>query len=81
MSTKPLERETRNEKRETKFTRRQLATALSASAVLLAQPQSPLPSTPEEELKTVKDTLQQNLQQLAKVNLPMSTEPAVHFKP
>ncbi len=73
MSMKSLER-------ETKLTRRQLATALSASTLLLAQPQSPLPSSPEEELKAVKDALEQNLQQLAKVDLPMSTEPAVHFK-
>jgi hypothetical protein len=72
--------ETRNEKRETGLTRRQLAAALSASTVLLAQPQGPLPSNPGEELKAVKDTIQQNLQQLAKVDLPMSTEPAVHFK-
>ena len=81
MATRAPQLETRNEKRETKFTRRELATALSASAVLLAQTPAPLPSTPAEELKAVKDTLQQNLQQLAKVDLPMSTEPAVHFKP
>jgi hypothetical protein len=64
----------------TKFTRRELAAALSTSAVLLAQAPTPLPSNPDEELKAVKDTLQQNFQQLAKFDLPMSTEPAVHFK-
>jgi hypothetical protein len=64
----------------TKLTRRELAAALSTSAVLLAQAPTPLPSNPDEELKAVKDTLQQNFQQLAKFDLPMSTEPAVHFK-
>jgi hypothetical protein len=66
---------------ETKLTRRQLAAALSTSAVLLAQaPTAPLPSNPDEELKAVKDSIQQNLQQLAKVDLPMFIEPAVHFR-
>ena len=74
------ERETRNEKRETKFTRRELALALSTSAVLLAQAPAPLPSNPDEELKAVKDAIQQTSQQLAKFDLPMSTEPAVHFR-
>jgi hypothetical protein len=63
-----------------KFTRRQLAAALSTSAVLLAQAPAPLPSNPDEELKAVKDTIRQNSEQLAKVDLPMATEPAVHFK-
>jgi hypothetical protein len=74
------EPETRNQKPETKFTRRQLAAALSTSAVLLAQAPAPLPSNPDEELKAVKDTLRQNSEQLAKFDLPMATEPAVHFK-
>ncbi|HEV8039805.1 MAG TPA: hypothetical protein VGP62_13135 [Bryobacteraceae bacterium] len=74
------ERETRNEKRETKLTRRELALAVSTSAVLLAQAPAPLPSNPDEELKAVKDAIQQTSQQLAKFDLPMSTEPAVHFR-
>jgi hypothetical protein len=75
------EPETRNEKRETKFTRRQLALAVSTSAIVLAQtPVPPLPSNADEELKAVRDTLRQNSEQLAKVELPMSTEPAVHFR-
>ena len=77
------EPETRNQKPETKFTRRQLAVALSTSAVLLGQapvPVLPLPSNADEELKAVKDSLQQNSQQLATFDLPMATEPAVHFK-
>ena len=75
------EPETRNQKPATRFTRRQLAAALSTSAVLLAQaPPAPLPSNPDEELKAVKDTIQQNSQQLTKFDLPMATEPAVHFR-
>jgi hypothetical protein len=75
------EPETRNEKRETKFTRRQLALAVSTSAIVLAQtPAPPLPSNADEELKAVRDTLRQNSEALAKVELPMSTEPAVHFR-
>ncbi len=74
------EREARNEKRETKFTRRALAAALSATAVLLAQAPVPLPANPDEELKAAKDTIQQNSVQLAKFDLPMATEPAVHFR-
>ncbi len=77
MSTEPI---TRNEKRETGFTRRALAGLLSTSAVLLAQAPAPLPSNPDEELKAATDTIQKNSEQLAKVDLPMSTEPAVHFR-
>jgi len=64
-----------------KFTRRQIATALSASAVLAAQtPPPPLPQNPDDELKAARDSIRQNSEQLAKFPLPMSTEPAVHFK-
>jgi len=65
----------------TKLTRRELAAALSTSAILLAQtPAPPIPSNADEELKAVKDTLRQNSEQLAKVDLPMSAEPAVQFR-
>jgi hypothetical protein len=77
MSRQP---ETRNQKPETKFTRRELALAVSTSAVLLAQAPAQLPPNPDEELKAVKDTIRQNSEQLAKFDLPMATEPAVHFK-
>lgn len=64
-----------------KLTRRELAAALSSSAVLLAQaPNAPLPSNPEEELKVAKDLLRGNLQQVGRYEIPMSTEPATHFK-
>jgi hypothetical protein len=64
----------------TKLTRRELALVVSTSAVLLAQAPAPLPSNPDEELKAVKETTRQNSDQLAKFDLPMSTEPAVHFR-
>lgn len=64
------------------FTRRQVAAALVTSAALSAQApnNAPLPQNPGEELKAARDLLRQNLEQLAKFPLPMSTEPAVHFK-
>jgi hypothetical protein len=65
-----------------KFTRREIATALSASTVLLAQAPAPppLPQNPDDELKAARDSIRQNSEQLAKFALPMSTEPAVRFK-
>jgi hypothetical protein len=64
-----------------RLTRRETVLAFSASAMLLAQnPSPPLPSNPDEELKAIRDQIQQNLQQLDSVKVPMSTEPAAHFK-
>ena len=68
-----------------KLTRREIATALSASAVLLGQapalqqPQNS-PLSPDDELKAAHDSIRQNSEQLAKFPLPMSTEPATRFK-
>ena len=69
-----------------KFTRREIATALSASTVLLGQASVPpppqnSPPNPDDELKAARDSIRQNSEQLAKFPLSMSTEPAVHFKP
>jgi hypothetical protein len=73
-----------------KFTRRELAAALSTSAVLLAQPPAqtqaqpptqPLPANPAEELQASQAQLRDNAGQLDKFPLPMSTEPATAFKP
>jgi hypothetical protein len=68
------------------FTRRELAAALSTSAVLLARPQAqpqtrPLPANPDEELKASRAQLQDSADQLDKFPLPMSTEPATTFRP
>jgi hypothetical protein len=80
-----------------KFTRRELAAALSTSAILLGQPpasqptntpaSSPaspdasLPSSPDDELKAARAQLRDNAGQLDKFALPMATEPATTFKP
>ncbi len=64
-----------------KLTRRQAAIALSGSVALVAQtPSAPIPQNPDEELKAAKESLQHAQEQLDKFNLPMSTEPAVHFR-
>jgi hypothetical protein len=66
-----------------KFTRRELAAALSTSAVLLAQPQAPqaLPANPDEELQASRSQLRDNAGQLDKFPLPMAAEPATTFRP
>jgi hypothetical protein len=71
-----------------KFTRRELAAALSTSAVLMARPQAqpgaqapPLPANPDDELKASRAQLLDNAGQLDKFPLPMSTEPATTFRP
>lgn len=64
-----------------KFTRREIAAALSTSAALLAQaPSPPLPQTPDDELKAARESNRQNSEQLAKFPLPLPTEPAARFK-
>jgi hypothetical protein len=63
-----------------KITRRQLAAAVSASAASLAQQTPPIPQNPDEELKAARDQNHQSAAQLAKFELAMAIEPAVHFK-
>ena len=68
-----------------KFTRRALAGFAATASVALAQPvpqasEPPLPSNLEEELTAVRAQHRANADQIAKINLSMSTEPAVHFK-
>jgi hypothetical protein len=64
-----------------KLTRRQLAAAAISAPVLLAQnPPPPLPQNPDEELKAARDQNRQISEALAKFPLPMTTEPATHFK-
>jgi hypothetical protein len=67
-----------------RLTRRELAAALSTSAVLLAQPSpqaQPAPASSDDELKISRAQLHDNADQLDKFPLPMSTEPATVFKP
>jgi len=66
----------------TKLTRRQIAVAVASSAAILAQTpaNAPIPQTPEEELQAAQASIRRNAEQLAKFDLPMFVEPAVHFK-
>ncbi|HYL37407.1 MAG TPA: hypothetical protein VEV17_15945 [Bryobacteraceae bacterium] len=63
-----------------KLTRRQLAAAISAPALLAQQPSAPLAATPEAELQAVRDQNRQSSEQLARFPLPMLIEPATRFK-
>ncbi|MBZ5728696.1 MAG: hypothetical protein LAP87_27415 [Acidobacteriia bacterium] len=62
-----------------KLTRRQLATLL-ASSTALAQAPPPVPATPGEELKNARDRAKANGEALARLAIPMATEPAFQFK-
>ena len=63
------------------FTRREAATVLVTTAALSAQsPNAPLRQNSDEELQAARNSVRQDLEQLAKFPLRMSTEPAVHFK-
>lgn len=68
-----------------KITRRVVVMSVATSAALLPQTTAPalppaLPSSPDEELKAARDQLRAGAEQLAKFALPMSAEPATHFK-
>ncbi|HUA22258.1 MAG TPA: hypothetical protein VMB25_26115 [Bryobacteraceae bacterium] len=68
----------------TKLTRREAAAALSASVAALAQtpqPSNPLPASADEELQRARAVWRENADTLARVALPMATEPAFLFKP
>ncbi|HVP00693.1 MAG TPA: hypothetical protein VMT15_21630 [Bryobacteraceae bacterium] len=62
------------------LTRRSLAKALAAAAVV--RPSAPAQSAAQTDadLQSARDQLRSNIQQIAKVKLPMATEPAFHFK-
>jgi hypothetical protein len=62
------------------LTRRKLAGAvLSSAAAALAQTQPP-PPTADEDLKAARDRIKANSEALAKIPVPMATEPALQFK-
>jgi hypothetical protein len=62
-----------------KVTRRSLARMLAVAA---AAPQTAGSQTPpaDADLDSAREQLKSNAQQVAKVKLPMPTEPAFHFK-
>jgi hypothetical protein len=52
-------------------------------AVAAVVPQAGISQTPapaNADLESARELLRTNLQQIAKVKLPMATEPACHFK-
>jgi hypothetical protein len=69
-----------------KFTRRELAVALSTTAIAFGRPQAqaqpqPPAANSEEELKAARAEVRDNAEQLDKFALPLSAEPATTFKP
>ena len=72
--------------RGAKFTRRKLAAALAPAVLASAlRAQNPAPSAdspagPGEELRIARERIRNNADALAKVKLPMATEPAFQFK-
>ena len=62
-----------------KLTRRELAAALASTAAAAQTPSAP-PSTPQEELKAAQDRNRNTAEALAKMQVPMATEPAFQFK-
>jgi hypothetical protein len=66
-----------------RLTRRKLVALVAALPAAAQQPPAqppPLPANAEEELKAVQAQFQGAADQLAKTPLPMTTEPATHFK-
>lgn len=63
-------------------TRRKLARILAATTAvpLAASAQTPAPADPDENLKSAREQMRGNAQALAKVRVPMATEPAFRFK-
>ena len=57
------------------FTRRALGAAMLAPAAL-----AQTPAAPEDELKAARDRIKAYGETLARVEIPMSTEPAFQFK-
>lgn len=65
------------------FTRRELAafaTAAALSAQAPSPPVAPVPANPNEELSAARALIRKNIDQLSQFPLPMTTEPACHFK-
>jgi len=63
------------------ITRRQLAGAILTTAATAAAAQAPpaAPSSPAGELQAAQEQNQRTAETLAKVQVPIETEPAFHF--
>jgi hypothetical protein len=64
-----------------KVNRRQWAALVAGTAAATQTPVAAQPAPPEDVNKTVRDVLRSNIDQLAKVKLPMATEPSFIFRP
>jgi hypothetical protein len=53
-----------------------LATAAAAQQVGVSQPAAPA----DADAQSARDVMKSNAQQIAKIKLPIATEPAFHFK-
>jgi hypothetical protein len=62
------------------ISRRQLAGILVASTAVAQAPPSPAPQSADAELEAAKSQQRGRAQIIARVPLPMTTEPAFHFK-
>jgi heat shock protein HslJ len=63
-----------------KLTRRQMVAIAPAAFVPGAQAQSPGAATPAEELKAAQARQKANSEALAKIGVPIETEPAFQFR-
>ena len=64
------------------ITRRRIVALAAAIPAAAQQPNTrpPIPTTPDDERRSVLAQFRSNADSIAKVALPMSTEPATHFK-
>lgn len=62
-----------------KLTRRELVAALGPAAALAQTVSNTTPATPADELKAAQMRLKANSEALAKLSVPIETEPAFHF--
>ena len=67
---------------DSKITRRALVGIAAAvtSSVAQEQPAPATAATPEQDLNARRSQMKANFEQMSKTALPMSVEPAVHFK-
>lgn len=62
------------------LTRRKLFTATAALPLAALAQEPPKTSSRDEDLKSARDSIANNSAQLAKVDVPIATEPAFVFK-
>lgn len=65
---------------KTTVTRRSLGRLLTAAAVTAQNGASQTTPPADADLQSARDQMRANAESIAKVKLPMATEPACHFK-